>query len=297
MYKSMKIAIYGNKPRDPERRREVMDTFGIIAQYAAKGVQFLLEERYSTYLKQHGAKSEQFPVFPSQQPPVTDLVISIGGDGTFLRTANSVSSLQTPIVGINSGHLGYLSAATLSDFATVMEHLLAGEFSVEPRSVLSVSSPDSNLHGHTFALNEVAILKQDTASMITVITRLNGIELAECRADGLIISTPTGSTGYNLSVGGPIVAPGAPVWAISPIAAHALTMRPLIVDESARIDISVASRSGSYLLSLDGKSRVLEDNVCLHVEKALWNVNVIHFPGQNFPLTLRTKLLWGIDGI
>lgn len=290
----MTIAIYGNKPRDPQRRAEVIGVMPLLATYAGSGVNFMLEKRYSDYLVQYTDVAASYPVFESEKPPVADLVMSIGGDGTFLRTANSVGALQTPIIGINSGHLGYLAAAQIDDMPHVMEQILSGKCTVEPRSVLAVSSPDVRLKGFAFALNEVAILKQDTASMITVSTRLGGSVLAEYRADGLIVSTPTGSTGYNLSVGGPIVSPAAPVWVISPIAAHSLAMRPLVVSDSETVDTDVRSRSGSFLLSIDGKSQVLHEGVRLHIERAPWQVNVVHLADMDFPLTLRSKLLWGV---
>lgn len=291
---SMTIAIYGNKSRDPQRRAEVIGVMTLLATYAGSGVKFMLEKRYSDYLVQYTDVAASYPVFESEKPPVADLVMSIGGDGTFLRTANSVGALQTPIIGINSGHLGYLAAAQIDDMPHVMEQILSGKCTVEPRSVLAVSSPDVRLKGFAFALNEVAILKQDTASMITVSTRLGGSVLAEYRADGLIVSTPTGSTGYNLSVGGPIVSPAAPVWVISPIAAHSLAMRPLVVSDSETVDTDVRSRSGSFLLSIDGKSQVLHEGVRLHIERAPWQVNVVHLADMDFPLTLRSKLLWGV---
>lgn len=290
----MTIAIYGNKPRDPQRRAEVIGVMTLLATYAGSGVKFMLEKRYSDYLVQYTDVAASYPVFESEKPPVADLVMSIGGDGTFLRTANSVGALQTPIIGINSGHLGYLAAAQIDDMPHVMEQILSGKCTVEPRSVLAVSSPDVRLKGFAFALNEVAILKQDTASMITVSTRLGGSVLAEYRADGLIVSTPTGSTGYNLSVGGPIVSPAAPVWVISPIAAHSLAMRPLVVSDSETVDTDVRSRSGSFLLSIDGKSQVLHEGVRLHIERAQWQVHVVHLADMDFPLTLRSKLLWGV---
>ncbi len=292
----MKLAIYGNKPRDPQKRDEVVAMFSSLVRFADAGVQLTLEERYSSYLLRYAPEAGRYPTFPATQPPLTDIALSIGGDGTFLRTANSIGKLRTPIIGINSGHLGYLSAARLSEMPDVMEQLLNNRYTVEPRSVLAVSSPDTGLRGVPCALNEVAIIKQDTASMINVSTVVGpDLPLAEYRADGLIISTPTGSTGYNLSVGGPVVAPDAPVWVISPIAAHALSMRPLVVSDSVTIDATVTSRSGSYLLSIDGKSRVLDTSARLHIERAPWEVNVIHLQGQNFPQTLRTKLLWGIS--
>lgn len=290
----MTIAVYGNKPRDPQRRAEVIDMMALLARYAGMGVKFMLEQRYSSYLANYTDIAATYPTFESETPPATDIVMSIGGDGTFLRTANSVRALETPIIGINSGHLCYLAAAQICDMEQVMEHIMNGTYTIEPRSVLSVSSPDISLGGHPFALNEVALLKQDTASMISVATRIGHIELADYRADGLIVSTPTGSTGYNLSVGGPVVSPAAPVWIISPIAAHSLSMRPLVVSDSESVYTEVKSRSGSYLLSIDGKSQVLDESVRLHIQRAPWQVFVVHLPGQNFPLTLRSKLMWGV---
>lgn len=227
-----------------------------------------------------------------------DLVLSIGGDGTFLTTAKTVGVAQTPIMGINSGHLGYLSAADIADTQSLVTDIIEGNYIVQPRTVIEISSDTPGmLPERPFALNEVAILKRDTASMITVDTILDGSPLASYRGDGLIISTPTGSTGYNLSVGGPIVAPTATDWIISPIAPHSLNMRPLVVNDSITLDISTRSRSTSYLLSIDGKATPLPIDITLRLTKAKYVVNVVHQTGHNFIDTLRRKMLWGIDGL
>lgn len=227
-----------------------------------------------------------------------DLVLSIGGDGTFLTTANVVGTAQTPIMGINSGHLGYLSAADISHTRSLVTDIIEQNYVVQPRTVIEVGSTTPELlPPRPFALNEVAILKLDTASMITVDTILDGSPLASYRGDGLIISTPTGSTGYNLSVGGPIVAPTAADWIISPIAPHSLNMRPLMVNDSITLHINTRSRSASYLLSIDGKATPMPIGTTLQLTKAQHVVNVVHQCGHNFIDTLRRKLLWGIDGI
>lgn len=221
------------------------------------------------------------------------LALSIGGDGTFLTTANRIGASGTPIMGINSGHLGYLSAADIARADTVVGNIISGEFDVEPRAVISACSESPLLPERPFALNEIAVLKRDSASMITVETHLNGHLLASISGDGLIVSTPTGSTGYNLSVGGPIVSPVSAQWILSPVAPHSLSMRPLVVDDSSVITVRAHSRSGSFMLAIDGRSVPMPDGTELVLKKAPYCVNVAHLPGQNFIDTLRYKLHWG----
>lgn len=227
--------------------------------------------------------------------PAPSLALSIGGDGTFLTTANRIGCSGTPIMGINSGHLGYLSAADIAQADALAGRIVSGEFSVEPRTLLQVCSESPLLPPRPFALNEVAILKQATASMITVETRLNGHLLASVGGDGLIVSTPTGSTGYNLSVGGPVVSPNSTEWILSPVAPHSLYMRPLVVDDSSVVSVRVRSRSGFFMLAIDGRSTSLPEDTELVLRKAPFRINVAHLPGQNFIDTLRYKLHWGID--
>lgn len=227
--------------------------------------------------------------------PAPSLALSIGGDGTFLTTANRIGGAGTPIMGINSGHLGYLSAADIAQADALAGRIVSGEFSVEPRTLLQVCSESPLLPPRPFALNEVAILKQATASMITVETRLNGHLLASVGGDGLIVSTPTGSTGYNLSVGGPVVSPNSTEWILSPVAPHSLYMRPLVVDDSSVFTVRVRSRSGFFMLAIDGRSTSLPEDTELVLRKAPFRINVAHLPGQNFIDTLRYKLHWGID--
>lgn len=223
------------------------------------------------------------------------LALSIGGDGTFLTTANRMGDTGTPIMGINSGNLGYLSAADIARADAVVGRIVSGEFEVEPRAVILAHSESELLPERPFALNEIAVLKRATASMITVETHLNGHLLASISGDGLIVSTPTGSTGYNLSVGGPIVSPGSREWILSPVAPHSLSMRPLVVNDSSEVRVKVHSRSGSFMLAIDGRSVPMPDNTELLLKKAPFCIKVAHLPGQNFIDTLRYKLHWGSE--
>ncbi|MDE6462484.1 MAG: NAD(+)/NADH kinase [Muribaculaceae bacterium] len=222
-----------------------------------------------------------------------DMAVSIGGDGTFLRTVQWVGRRRIPILGINTGHLGYLADLSLDE---ALAEPTASDFKVEDRTLLQVSSDMLPPDFWPYALNEVAILKQDTASMITVETRIGGAPLASYLADGLIISTPTGSTGYNLSVGGPIVDPSAPVTVIAPVAPHSLTLRPLVVGADACIDAVTSSRSDFFLLSLDGRSVCLPNGAAIKVTRAPFTVPVIQRAKHHFASTLREKLLWGKNG-
>lgn len=228
-----------------------------------------------------------------------DIVISIGGDGTFLRAARWVREKQIPIVGFNTGHLGFLAEQNLDDAPTLLADLVKGHYDVEPRSLLHILPQGYGAEAVTdewpYALNEVAILREDTASMISVDTRLDSMPVADYQGDGLIISTPTGSTAYNLSVGGPIIQPTAPCWALSPIAPHALTMRPLVVSDSHTIEVSVTSRADHYRIAIDGRTYVVPVSVKLRVRRAPFVVNVIHSRGHNFVHTLSSKLLWGVS--
>ena len=223
--------------------------------------------------------------------------LSIGGDGTFLRTAQWVGARQIPILGVNTGHLGYMSATTLQNPEKLATDILNGGFNVKRRSLLEVGLEGGTLPESLwpYALNEAAMLKEDTASMIACDTYVDGHPLANYLGDGLIISTPTGSTAYNLSAGGPIIQPSAPVWAISPIAPHALTMRPLVVSDRSVISVTAGSRSGSFRLSLDGNSITVASGVTVRISKAPFNILVASDSSNNWSDNLRRKLMWGID--
>lgn len=288
----MRIAIYGNKYQEGYLN-ELDEFFRFLSRH--NDVTVLMEYTFYNYLCR---------VLPSQ-PIVAeivkgdnfeaDLALSIGGDGTFLRTAQWVSNKGIPILGINTGHLGYLADAQISEATNAIDDIIAGKFQIEERALIEVSTNGEKIEGWSYALNEVAILKQDTASMISMKTMLDGATLATYLGDGLIVSTPTGSTGYNLSVGGPILEPCAPNWAVSPIAAHSLTMRPLVISNNRELTITTTSRSNSYRLSLDGRSTTMPEGSTIVLRNAPFSIKVVQRPGHHFTETLRNKLLWGID--
>ncbi len=288
----MKVAIYGNMYQE-DYLNQLSDFLDALSH---SGIKVEIESKFYNYLTR---------VLPCELPVdgvivgrdfVADMAISIGGDGTFLRTARWVGEKQIPILGINTGHLGYLADITVDDLIPAVDDLKNGLYKIENRSLIEVTSTRKEaIVDWNYALNEVAIIKQDTASMIEVATMVNDVELATYKGDGLIISTPTGSTGYNLSVGGPIVEPTAPNWIISPIAAHSLTMRPLVVSDSRELTITTTSRATNYRVSLDGRSVTLPVGSTIKLRKAPFVIKVVQRLKHNFGETLRNKLLWGVD--
>lgn len=290
-----RIAIFGNKSQKSgfDTLAALFDLFAINADTLSLAI----ERRYMAFLQRTiGLDPQRYDVFDFYDGSA-DMALSIGGDGTFLTTAANVGAYETPILGINSGHLGYLAAAELSDMQNIVREIIDDDFTIEERSLISVETSEPIALIRRFALNEVAILKQDTASMITISTTIDGSPLANYRGDGLIVSTPTGSTGYNLSVGGPIIAPTAAVWVVAPIAPHSLTMRPLVMTDAHTMEISTSSRSDKFLLSVDGKATEIPLGVKLTFRKADHAVCVVLRRGYNFVDGLRAKLLWGIDNI
>jgi NAD+ kinase len=201
-----------------------------------------------------------------------------------------VGNSDVPVLGINTGRLGFLADVNFSDLKETLHEIFAGEYEIEERSLLEIAVDEPNR-----ALNEVAILKQDTASMLTIHTYINDDFLTSYQADGLVVATPTGSTAYSLSVGGPILVPSSPSFVLSPIAPHNLTSRPLIVQDDARIKLRIESRSNSFLVSLDGQSQVCHVRTEIEVQKADYMLKVVKRKGHTFYETLRDKLMWGVD--
>lgn len=224
-----------------------------------------------------------------------DIVISMGGDGTFLEAARRVGNKEIPILGVNMGRLGFLADVSPFDIKEVIENLYRGEYSIEARSVIEVSTPTNPLKGYPFALNEVAVLKHDNSSMISIDVHIDGEHLTTYQADGLIISTPTGSTGYALSVGGPIIVPLAGIFGITPVAPHSLNMRPITLKDNAVIELDIESRSHNFLVAIDGRSESCPESTHLVIKKAPYKIKVFQRKNHSFFSTLRNKLMWGAD--
>lgn len=224
-----------------------------------------------------------------------DFTVSMGGDGTFLKTASMVGEKQIPIIGVNTGRLGFLADINPPEIDPMVQAIYEGDYAIDTRTVLQVETDGQPLAGCPFALNDVAILKRDVAAMITVHTTINGDYVTTYQADGLVISTPTGSTAYSLSVGGPIIVPGTHVFSITAVAPHSLNVRPLVLSEDSEITLTVESRSHNFLVALDGRSEKLPDSTRLTLRKAPYRVKVVKRAGQKYFHTLRDKMMWGAD--
>ena len=221
------------------------------------------------------------------------VAICLGGDGTFLDVASKVRTNDVLLVGINTGHLGFLTNYGAEEVRELFEDLLAENYDVTERSVLQVVSDDILSDGYPYALNEVAILKHDVSSMITIRAEIDDKYLTTYQADGLIVSTPTGSTAYSLSVGGPVIVPTLDVMSMAPVAPHGLNVRPIVIDGQSVVTLTIESRSGSFLIALDGRSHSVADEVTVRIRKAPYTVKVISKKNRNFFATLRGKLMWG----
>ena len=224
-----------------------------------------------------------------------DFAISMGGDGTFLRTASMVGAKEIPILGVNTGRLGFLADIDEQDIERTIQALYDDDYSVETRAVIQVETDGEQLHGYNCALNDVAILKRDNASMIAIHTTINGDHITTYQADGLVMSTPTGSTAYSLSNGGPIIVPGTHVFSLTAVAPHSLNVRPIVIAEDSLIELTVESRTHNFLVALDGRSEKLSDTTRLTLRKAPYRVQVIKRSGTKYFLTLRDKMMWGAD--
>ena len=227
--------------------------------------------------------------------PDLDLVLSIGGDGTFLRTAAWVNRQNIPILGINTGRLGFLADVSNNEIEDTLDEIFKNYYQIEERTLLRLHTEERAFRGYNYALNEIAILKRDTSSMITIHTYLNDEYLTSYQADGLVIATPTGSTAYSMSVNGPIIVPQNNSIVLSPVAPHSLNVRPLVIPDDYEITLGVESRSRSFLIALDGRSEIFPAGIRLKVSKADYTIKVIKRYNHTFYQTLREKLMWGAD--
>ncbi len=231
---------------------------------------------------------------PGEMPPV-DMLFSIGGDGTFLEAVTFVRDRDIPIVGINSGRLGFLADISRHELPSALAEILEGRYRIQELPLLELMEPRDVMGDFRYALNELAVHKRDSSSMITIHTYLNHEYLNSYWADGLIVSTPTGSTAYSLSVGGPIMHPASHGIIITPIAPHNLTVRPLVVPDNMELTLKVEGRGGKFLASMDSRSTVIDDSLELKIRKAGFSIKVVERENQSFYATLRNKLMWGVD--
>jgi NAD+ kinase len=283
-----RLVIFGNT----YQQGDVGRVLTLLEYLRQRGLDVAVEREYLRYLSQEHEIG--LPAFAAAHVPDADMALSLGGDGTFLTTAMWVSPKGMPILGVNVGHLGYLTAGSLDEHAHVIDDVLAGNYRIEERTMLQVAC-DAVEISHPWALNEVAILRHETSSMLDMETRLRSHELTTYRGDGLIISTPTGSTAYNMSVGGPILEPTTSCLVLSPISPHSLTMRPLVVRDDSEIVVRTHTRATHYEVSLDGEVSLCPTGSTLTISRAPYCARVVQTLDNNFASTLRQKLLWGTD--
>lgn len=226
-----------------------------------------------------------------------DFLVSVGGDGTILRAIIFVKDMDIPIIGINTGRLGFLATIQVNQIENAIQNIIDGKYKISERSLLSVETSPKNdqISSLNFALNEIAVSRKNTTSMITVETHLNNEYLTSYWSDGLIVSTPTGSTGYSLSCGGPVITPDTNSFVLAPIAPHNLSARPLIIPDSTEIQLKVEGREESHLISLDSRIATLENGTIIKIKKADFKIKMIDLLDESFLDTLRKKLLWGED--
>ena len=266
------------------------------ADISTNNSQIQISESFIAHLKEHGFGVDEFQSYSVDQGPENvQMAWSIGGDGTFLETLSHVGAKEIPILEINTGRLGFLATLSPEEVPQALQHVLSNEFSIEDRCLVSVDAEIDLFHGRDFGLNEVGIMKTDSSSMIQIKTFLDGNYLNTYWADGIIVSTATGSTGYSLSVGGPLVIPTSDSFIIAPMSPHNLNVRPLIVSSDSVLKFEVSSRSHNFLISIDSRSRVIDSKISIEVKKAAFSGKIVKIPGDNFLQTLRNKLNWGLD--
>jgi NAD+ kinase len=289
----MRIAIYG-RPAPSNLTEPVKNVF---AQLDSLGFEYIIHDGFYTSLQDF---------IPFKKPPETfyeelpagsvDYLISIGGDGTLLETLPFVAKPGIPVLGINTGRLGFLAIVPEENFSPALVALKNKKYTIQNRTLLHVDASNNNLFGkYNYALNEVCIQRKDASTMITIHTYLNGEFLNSYWADGLIISTPTGSTAYSLSCSGPILLPDDSSFIITPIAPHNLNVRPVVIPDSYTIKLKVEGRNPTNLVSLDSRTEDIDSSVELEIRKESFGVKLIQIPGQSFTETLRKKLSWGKD--
>jgi NAD+ kinase len=289
----MKLAVFGKEYN--EAKKEIFENFFRFVQNQ-NDIDFIVHAPYLQKIKDKVAGLANAKTFESHEElNDVDFVCSLGGDGTILESLLLIKDLEIPVVGINTGRLGFLASIASNDTVNSIESLLNNEYYIDQRTMLKLVTKE-NLFGETnFALNELTIHKKDSSSMIIVHAYINDEYFTSYWADGLIVSTPTGSTGYSLSCNGPIVMPNSGVFIITPIAPHNLNVRPLIIPDTKRIKLVMEGRGNEFMVSLDSRNTSVNEKTELIIEKENFKAHIVRIQGQSFASTLRNKLYWGHD--
>jgi NAD+ kinase len=290
----MKIAIYGRQFNDTVLPY-VQQIFSILADH---DIETYVHEKYYQFINGKILSAKKLELFQNYHDLLSskvDFMISLGGDGTLLDTVTLIRDSNIPVIGINFGRLGFLASINKDDISSAIKSLINKEFTLDKRVQLCIES-ERNLFGdENFALNDVTIHKRDTSAMMIVHAYLNGDFLNSYWADGLIVATPTGSTAYSLSCGGPIVLPRSGNLVVTPISPHNLNVRPIVLSDTNVLSFEIEGRSSKYILTCDSRAEVIDTSIKVSVRKADFGINLIRLNNENYLTTLRNKLLWGID--
>lgn len=288
----MKIALHG-KSTGPEAQGCINDVFELLTKH---GLEAAISGQYRTDLSEKGFSTDRLDQFDiGDDLSSFDFVFSLGGDGTILDTITYTNGAETPIVGINLGRLGFLATTPRNEISMAFDKIISNDYAVESRSLIHVDSKEKLFAPYNFGLNEFTIVKKETSSMIVVHTYVDGDYLNSYWADGLIVSTPTGSTGYSLSCGGPLVHPSMKNFIITPVSPHNLNVRPIIVSDQSVITFEIEGRSRQFMVSLDSRSQSVDDSVQISVKREEFEAKLVRFDNSKYFDTLRHKLNWGLD--
>ena len=292
MQQTLRFALFGNTYQE-HKSAHVTHLLEILRRRKA---QICISIEFYDFLRNHTkADLSGLEVFEGNNFSA-DMVLSIGGDGTFLKAASRVGKKEIPILGINTGRLGFLADVLPDQMEDAFDEIYQGNYLAEPRRVLKLTCNGHVLKGYPYGLNEIAVLKRDTSSMITIHAYINGEPLNVYQADGLVISTPTGSTGYSLSVGGPILVPQSGTISLTAVAPHSLNVRPIVIRDDWEITLDVESRSHNFLIAVDGRSETCREGTKLTIKRADYYVRIVKRCHHSFFNTLREKMMWGMDG-
>ena len=289
--KHLTFAIFGNsfQPRKSQSLMRVLDFL------RSKGASIIFDRTFYDFLTaEQNQELGEVGTFEGDDFNA-DYVISMGGDGTFLKAAVRVGIKSIPLIGINMGRLGFLADVLPGEVETALQAVLEGNYNIEEHTSIQISTNGGDFDGCHYALNDIAVLKRDIASMIGIHTSIDGSFLVNYQADGLIVSTPTGSTAYSLSNGGPIIVPQTRTLCLTPVAPHSLNIRPIVISDSSTVTLEVESRSHNYLVAVDGRSYTMHEGSTVTISKAPFVTRIVKPNGRRYFSSLRDKMMWGAD--
>ena len=289
--KHLTFAIFGNsfQPRKSQSLMRVLDFL------RSKGASIIFDRTFYDFLTaEQNQELGEVGTFEGDDFNA-DYVISMGGDGTFLKAAVRVGIKSIPLIGVNMGRLGFLADVLPGEVETALQAVLEGNYNIEEHTAIQISTNGGDFDGCHYALNDIAVLKRDIASMIGIHTNIDGSFLVNYQADGLIVSTPTGSTAYSLSNGGPIIVPQTRTLCLTPVAPHSLNIRPIVISDSSTVTLEVESRSHNYLVAVDGRSYTMHEGSTVTISKAPFVTRIVKPNGRRYFSSLRDKMMWGAD--